>query len=399
MLQKIGRYLGILVLLIVAVLTVAWATSPDPRFNPASFEEEPLTAGIAPLNEAVTLAQYRNPDGKIITLQVLSFSGETITGIDLASLGAAPGDDPFAALESANAAPVTLETASDYPSQEVAMSDLLPSGTSGMQHIGTGTNFPEHAEEANSASVFQFPKFGAATPARTKISASQDFLLDYEVELCIRFDRDISSAEDFEGAKKGLFLCGDFTNRNLLVQLADPNNLNSGRGLSDAKSGPQSFPTGPFLVIPNDWAAFTKNLRMTTTVNGEPRQDARGAEMILDFKQLSEKALGDMSEPRFLYRDTFHFLTTDKRINTSTTLMSGTSEGVIFAPPTRADIIEALVRYIRAGGPLSDTSFTDIVGETFVENEIESDHFLKAGDIIRHDSNFLGDIEVEVTPL
>jgi len=394
--KKIFRYSALFLLLVAAVLLLAWATSPDPRLNPASFEAEPVTQAIAPLDEAITLAQYRAANGETVTMQIVAFSGQTATGVDLAELGAVPGDDPFAVLASAKAPPITEATVRGYPATNIAISDLLPTGTSGTQHIGTGTNFPEHAAESNSQSVFQFPKFGPATPARTQVRANEGILLDYEVELCMRFDRDIASPADFDAAVKGLFLCGDFTNRNVLVNLADPDNLNSGYGFSDSKSGPDSYPTGPFLVIPKDWAAFAAKLRMTTSVNGQPRQDARGQEMTLDFRQLAEKALGDMAEPRFLYKDAFHLLAQDKRIDTGSTLMSGTSEGVIFTPPTRRDIIEGMLHYLGQGGPFSDRSFLDTIRQTFIGNEIESGHFLQPGDIVRHGSNFLGDIEIRV---
>ena len=394
--KKIFRYSGFFLLLVAAVLLLAWATSPDPRLNPASFEAEPVAQAIAPLDEAITLAQYRGANGATHTLQIVALSGQTVSGVDLAELGAVPGDDPFAVLASAKEAPVTEATVKNYPATAIAISDLLPAGPGGTQHIGTGTNFPEHAAEANSQSVFQFPKFGPATPARTQVRAGEGILLDYEVELCMRFDRNITSLADFDAAVKGLFLCGDFTNRNMLVNLADPDNLDSGYGFSDAKSGPDSYPTGPFLVIPKDWAAFAAKLRMTTSVNGEPRQDARGQEMTLDFRQLAEKALGDMAEPRFLYKDAFHLLAQDKRIDTGSTLMSGTSEGVIFTPPTRRDIIEGALHYLGQGGPFSNRSFLDTVRETFIGNEIESGHFLQPGDIVRHGSNFLGDIEIRV---
>lgn len=67
-----------------------------------------------------------------------------------------------------------------------------------------GTNFPEHAEEASSGSVFQFPKFGARSPARTTVKREDGILLDYEVELCGRFDRDITALDDFDAATKGV---------------------------------------------------------------------------------------------------------------------------------------------------------------------------------------------------
>jgi len=397
MIRNVGKYLGILTILLSLAGLLAWATSPDLKFNPASFEDEPLIERIAPLHEAVTLAQYQNESGETVTIQVLGFSGETVTGVKLTELGAVAAKDPFAVWASITANPITTETIGSYPLVGVAMSLLLPSGPSGARHIGVGTNFPEHAEEANSQSVFNFPKFGLATPARTEVRADKGILLDYEVELCMRFDRDIKSSTDFDEAVKGVFLCGDFTNRNAIVNLVDPDNLDSGYGFSDAKSGLNSFPTGPFLVIPQNWQRFVSDVRMTTKVGDEPRQDARGHEMTLDFRHLAGKALSDMSQSRFYYQDKFFLLAENNRINSSSTLMSGTSEGVIFTPPSRRDIIEGMLRYIAKGGPLSEISLIDAVKEKFIENELQSGHFLQPGDVVRHGSNYLGNIEIKVT--
>lgn len=394
--KRFGKILLMMVLLIAIGLTIAWATSPDPEHNPASFEDQPLVEGIAPLDEAITLAQYRDDSGAIRTILVRDFSGETVSGTDLAEMGATSGDDPFAVLASMGSMSFDAETVQALPQTEIAMSRLLPSGSTGDRHIGSGTNFPEHAEEANSESVFSFPKFGPATPARTTVKARPGILLDYEVELCMRFDRDIISIADFDAAVKGVFLCGDFTNRNAIIELADPDNLDSGSGFSDAKSGPDYFPTGPFLVIPKDWSAFVADLRMTTSVNGEPRQDARGGEMTLDFRQLAEKALADMSESRFLYRDGYEYLSPGGKISQETTLMSGTSEGVIMGQPTRGDLIEAITRYLLAGGPFSDSGLMDSAKQSWISNELESGFYLQPGDTVGYGSSWLGNIEVTV---
>ncbi|MEM1132101.1 MAG: fumarylacetoacetate hydrolase family protein [Pseudomonadota bacterium] len=390
---KIGLGLSVLT---VAGMFVAWATSPDPQFNTASFEDEALVERIAPMSEATTLAQFTGEGAEARTLLVLSFSEESVTGIDLVELGGKLSADPFKALASVSTLPTDIKAAQSYPTIEVPIALLLPAGSSGGRHIGTGTNFPEHAEEANSGSVFQFPKFGVATPARTTVTSQSDILLDYEVELCMRFDRDIASLEDFDAATKGVFLCGDFTNRNALVELADPDNLDSGSGFSDSKSGPGHFPTGPFLVIPKDWKAFVSDIRMTTNLNDEPRQDARGGEMTLDFRELVAKSLGDMSEPRFLYRDGYELLAPNASIEQSMTLMSGTSEGVIFTTPSRGDIIHAISNYLLAGGPLASSGFMEGAKATFIENELASGHFLQPGDTVRHGSSYLGNIEVKV---
>jgi len=380
-----------------AGIFAAWANAPDPRFNPASFEDEPLVQRVAPLDEAITLAQFRGRDGQPRTLLVLARDGEQVMGIDLAALGAQETADPFKALASANLALLQAASGPAVARMTLPIDALLPSAPPGAQHIGTGTNFPEHAREANSGGVFQFPKFGHATPPRTEVSARAGILLDYEVEICVRFDRPVRSLADFDASVKAFFLCGDFTNRNALIEFADPDNLNSGRGFSDAKSGPDFFPTGPFLVVPRDWKAFVANIRMTTSVNGQPRQDARGREMTLDFRALADKALSDMEAPRFLYAGGYTKLMPDLVIPADSTLMSGTSEGTIFTPPTRADFIEASLAYLLQGGPLSKRSAFDIARQTFIANELAGEHYLQPGDIVRHGSSYLGDITVKVT--
>jgi 2-keto-4-pentenoate hydratase/2-oxohepta-3-ene-1,7-dioic acid hydratase in catechol pathway len=229
------KSLAIAGLLVGGLTYLAWFSSPDPKFNRASFER------------ALTLAQYRAGAGEVVTLLVDTIHEGEISGIDLADLGARRVEDPFAALASVDVDNLTAAFSGPFERHVVALEQLLPTAPPGGRHLGIGTNFPEHAEEAHSESVFVFPKFGTATPARTTVAAPEGGLLDYEVELCMRFDRPIRSLDDFDAAVKGLFLCADFTDRIALLELADPDNLDSGYGFSDAKSGPGFFPSGPFL--------------------------------------------------------------------------------------------------------------------------------------------------------
>lgn len=384
---------GVLLVLFVGV-ALAWATSPDPRGNPASFEAEPVMPAIAPLDRAVTLAQRRRADGSIATYLVVGLAEGRVRAIDLAELGAEQADDPFAALASLGEDALRPARLAAAPILGFGMGELLPAAGPGAHHIATGTNFTAHAEEAGSDSVFQFPKFGAASPARTTVRADPDILLDYEVELCLRFDRPIASLADFDAATKGLFLCGDFTDRATLARMADPDNLDSGSGFSDAKSRADFFPSGALLVIPRDLDAFVAEERFTTAVNGQPRQDARGGEMTLDFRALMAKALADMDRPRFRYRRENHRLTPGGRVTAGTVLMSGTAEGVIFTPPTRADVIEGLLDWAGSGARLKAR---DAVVERFIANEQASRHFLQPGDLVEFASAHLGTIAVEVT--
>ena len=398
MLIKITRYLVFTLLLAGTLAFIAWLSSPDPKFNIATFEDEPLELSVANPDTALTLAQYLAESGEIVTLLVEAVNDSEIAGIDLADLGAERQSDPFAVIASVAANDLSVAFSQPFERHVVEITDLLPTGPSGSRHLGIGTNFPEHAEEAQSDSVFFFPKFGTATPARTTVAAPEGSLLDYEVELCIRFDRPIYSVEDFDAAIKGIFLCADFTDRIALLELADPDNLDSGYGFSDAKSGPGFFPTGAFLLIPKDWSSFVANTRMMTWLNGEARQDARGREMILDFRQLTEKVLGDMNARRFYYAGEFYKLAPNERIDQDMTLMSGTAEGVIFTTPARHDYIEIALAYLLKGGPLSGKSPMEIAIPVFIENERASGHFLKPGDTVIYRGSLLGDIVVEITP-
>jgi 2-keto-4-pentenoate hydratase/2-oxohepta-3-ene-1,7-dioic acid hydratase in catechol pathway len=321
---------------------------------------------------------------------------DEIEAIDLSALTTSGSADPFEVIAELDPTSLSSLAADSARRELVATASLRPAAPPGDRHIGTGTNFPEHAEEAASVSVFQFPKFGAAQGPTTKVTFQPDIMLDYEVELCLRFDRTVASIEDFDAAKKGFFLCGDFTDRSTLVRMVDPDNLDSGSGFSDSKSRADFYPAGPLLVIPSDWRQFVADQRMTTEVNGVSRQDARGREMILDFRELTEKALADMSERRFRYHERYVRLTPSPKITPDMTLMSGTAEGVIFTPPTRGDIIEGLWHWLTSAEWLKGTSPIDAVKERFISNELASGHFLQPGDTVRHRSSTLGEIVVTV---
>ncbi len=120
--------------------------------------------------------------------------------------------------------------------------------------------------------------------------------------------------------------------------------------------------------------------------------------MTLDFRELTEKVLGDMTARRFYYAGDFYRLAPDQHISEDMTLMSGTSEGVIFTTPARHDYIEIALAYLLEGGPLSGKGLMDIAIPVFIENERASGHFLQPGDTVVYRASMLGGIVVEITP-
>jgi len=390
------KWFGVISLATLALLWLLVEFSPDPKFNRASFESNPLETALLSKDEGWTLAQKLSNSGDVRTLLVTGFDNDSITAVDLQNLGAIRSDDPFEALASLDEGQLGSAISNQQLHQTTPFSQLVSVAGGGERHLGIGTNFPEHAEEAASDSVFNFPKFGAATPARTTVPWVEGGLLDYEVELCLRFDRPIRSLADFDAATKGFFLCGDFTERATLLRLIDPDNLDSGSGFSDGKSGIGFFPSGALLVIPKDWEKFIAAERMTTSMNDQPRQDARGGEMILNFRELTKKVLGDMDTARFLYQNNFVKLAPNNQIDRDMILMSGTSEGVIFTMPTLADIINGLLTYLLKGAIFSNEPLMATLIESFLKTEYESGHFMQAGDQIEFASSSMGRIVVRV---
>jgi 2-keto-4-pentenoate hydratase/2-oxohepta-3-ene-1,7-dioic acid hydratase in catechol pathway len=368
-----------------------------PQENAAGADGNPLIPTLATPGAAFTFAQTRAEDGKVSTLIVASFDEETIQAVDLTTLGAPPDVDVFDAI--ATIADVRLQEALAQPALRSAypIADLLPAAGSADRHLATGTNFPEHAKEAAIDKVFNFPKFGAASPARTSVELWPEGLLDYEVEICTRFDRDIKSVADFDAARKGFFLCGDFSERATLMRLVNPDDVGSGQGFSDAKSAAGFFPTGPFLIVPRDWWAFVKSERIGTRVNGQVRQDAQGEEMTLDFRELVEKALTG-GGGRYVYRGAAVPLLVDETIPRGSTVMSGTSEGVIFKPPTVSDFIVGTMIHVFTGPMLRGGSLIKTVVEVFIRKERHARRYLQESDVVEHLSSSMGDIRIRVVP-
>lgn len=366
------------------------------RSNRISPEAKSIVMGLAPASVAFTFAQVVGEGGKVVTLLVTAYDGDLVEGIDLSAHGAAAGDDIFDASAAIGDQKLHILLANPKNAARFPIGELLPSGAMFNRHLATGTNFAEHAKEAGSKTVFNFPKFGMPSPARTTLVVRPGTLMDYEVEISVRFDRDVGSLADFHAARKGFFLCGDFTDRATLLREIDPLNVPSGKGFSDAKSGPDYFPTGPFLVVPHDWRAFVQEQRIVTRLNGVVRQDARGSEMILDFEALVAKALTNGGGGNYHYRGQAVPLLEGGFIERGSAVMSGTSEGVLFMPPTREDKLGGAIDHILLGRFLREKSPFKSVVNRFVRNELTAGRYMQVGDEVEHLSSSMGALKVQL---
>jgi len=364
------------------------------RSNRISPEKDPIAPGLAPVSIGLTFAQTLNAKAYVTTLLVAAYDGQTVEAVDLAQLGAPLGVDVFEASafvgqERLRSALLETGLRSRYD-----IKDMLPSGAIASRHVATGTNFADHASETGGLKVFNFPKFGNPSPPLSTLVVNEGTLMDYEVEISVRFDRDIRTMADFEAARKGFFLCGDFTDRATLVRLVDRANIASGKGFSDAKSGPDFFPTGPFLVIPHDWREFVSSERIVTRVNGHVKQDARGQQMILDFEAIVEKALTNGGGGSYIYKGKPVPLLEKNTIERGSAVMSGTCAGVLFMPLLPEDKSGGMFDHITRLRFLRGEALVDSVVRRFIKNETKAKRYLQVGDQVEHLASTLGMLKV-----
>lgn len=359
-----------------------------------------LANRIAPLDQALTLAQIESPSG-LDTILVLEDPGPTnssagVLGLNLSKLYGRTPDDPLAMVASVGQKRIRQDLSANVSLlRNYDRGDFVISPAIGTAHVAAGTNYPAHGEEVGVDEVFLFPKFSTPTPYATSVTAPPGGLLDYEIELCARFDRDVASLQDFTEAVKGVFLCGDLTDRATLMREIDTDDVASGRGFTDAKSGNDRFPVGPFTVVPDDWQAFLSGIRMTLSVNGEIRQDARGADMILRLDDIVSETLKQGGALRWTRQGERIRLIEESKIRAGQAVLTGTPEGVVFRRPTGSFIFWNSARWLFTLGFLGGSPLNYVI-ERFIEAARNEGNYLQPGDSVVMQASYLGRIELTI---
>jgi 2-keto-4-pentenoate hydratase/2-oxohepta-3-ene-1,7-dioic acid hydratase in catechol pathway len=168
------------------------------------------TVAIAPLDEALTFARAA---GRLIA--VTEYRAGRVSGVDLGS------GDPISLLDAVgwDGARDRVATASDSDRVVVDAHTLDVPVDLRDHHVAAGTNYPEHAGEAEvDDGPFLFPKLVQPTPPRASVPVG-DALLDYEVELAWVTLAPVAPGET--PSRMGLVLCNDYTDRATLLRLVD----------------------------------------------------------------------------------------------------------------------------------------------------------------------------------
>lgn len=365
----------------------------------------PMVSRTQPIEATLPVSQLANPsktltfartnvDGMPHMLLVTEETERGAKAIDLSVMAEEDLKDPFDALD--HFGRQALFEMVEIPSssgQLFNQAQFLPA-VQGPRHISFGTNFLDHGTEVHNETPFYFPRLTEPTASISNLAIDPEHqMVDYEVELCMSFDRPIAELEDFDAARKLVFLCGDFSDRKLMLEgMPDNEETLSGVGFTDAKSLPGFFPTGPYMVVPLDWRSFIAEETIGTSLNGNVMQFTTGDMMIKDFRAMAEIALKSGSQKKWTHHGEPVGLLPQGRIETGQVLLSGTTEGVLFRPPSLKAKIILGAKYAMTGQFLTGMSgFRSVVNDV-INAAISDKIMLMPGDKVKHYSNRLGTI-------
>lgn len=345
-------------------LTRAFVQSPAP------------TIEIAPLEVALTFA--RDADGR--TLAVFSYKDGVISAAPLSA-----GED---AIDLVNRLgyDVTRNLIESMSARiEIDAATLSIPVDLGPQHIAAGTNFRDHAEEASvEGGPFLFPKYATPTPSRAGVRAG-DGLLDYEVELCLVAMKPIAANEPARG---GLILCNDFTDRALLLREIDPDNPESGKGFTSAKSADGFLPVGDLFIVPRDLSMFVSTVTLELSVNGALRQKSPASLWIWDFDRILAEAREARDVEWTYWGGAARFpFDPEGAFPARAMILGGTPGGTVFRGIYPSAYLRGLFSWISGGFKGSPASH---VVESHIRSAQATGDYLRHGDLVTIEADKMG---------
>ena len=360
---------------------------------PAFAESDGAFTDVISPEIALTLAQT-GPSTRPESLLVLSESDVEIEAINLSDLFEIYPNDVLSLVGQVGYdALADLQTDPTLVYERYAKRDLILAPSLNSDAIAAGTNYPEHGKEAGIDSVFLFPKYSQPAPSPVTLAWNAGQMLDYEVELCVRFGRDIGDKTDFEASFKAFSLCGDFTDRATLLRNIDVSNLASGRGFTDAKSGNNRLPFGAYSVVPRDWRSFIDEIEIGLTVNGEVRQKTKASGMIKPLETLMDEILAAKGKRQWSYQGQFVPLNKNDVLKKGQLVLTGTPEGVVYNHPSLSEKIMGGMAWALSFSFLEHSAVEHVL-ERQIADGLASGAYLKPGDRVEMTSNYLGDVLV-----
>jgi len=354
-------------------------------------------ADIAPLREAISLARCTGADGRIHTLAVLEDDGQAVSGVDLSELFNRYDAYSLDVLRGFSHDDLVTRIEAETSRVQRPYADLLPA-VAGNHHPALGINYVEHGREARMTEPFLFPKMVATSAAVHQLTYQPEWLLDYEVELGVVFDRTITATTPLDEARVGFLVINDFTDRAYLMRHINTKNLGSGAGFSDAKSSPNFFPTGPYVVVPRQWRTFYRDLQLQLTVNGQPRQQEKAGNMVWKLDKIVAEVIATQGEKRWESHGQSTALYDGDGIPKGAVLLTGTPSGVAFNAPAGGFIAGAITKSIFTFSWLRGQSPIAYMKESHIQAQRRKPAYLQPGDVVVTSISKLGHITTTIQP-
>lgn len=346
---------------------------------------------VAPRDIAITVAITHDDHAIIVT----DIRDDGVRGVDVTD--ALDHVSFFAAADWASTHAVDLAR---RPAIDVGYAALQPAGGLGEHHVAAAINYVDHARETalTPGEVFVFPKIGRSTGPFASVTAQADELLDWEVELCVRFDRTLSSTVDLKDARAALFLCHDWSERAVVVREFDEKHPKTAGGFTKGKSHPGYYQSSSIVLVPHDWRKLATMLTLELRVDGVVRQSGKTSEMILHIDELAALALERGAAPEYRTYDGFTAVLPHAVIEPEMTVLTGTPAGVAFSPPSTWFRMVNGIEYFVTGlfGPFYRTSPRGYVLEEYIAKLIAERVFLQPGQVVVSSGTYLGTLEAHI---
>lgn len=320
--MKIAKYLVTTTAVALVLLSLyTWKLS-QPIFN-EKLDEELLfqELQIAPIDRALTFSRLLTGE----VLLVISANSTGISALDLAAQSGRSFTDSVHAFHALGGSQLRAMATEQTQVQSYAWEQLGIPVNGTYPHIAAGANFRDHADEVgHTGDPFVFPKLSRITAWNADVN--NGVRLDYEVELCAvpLADHSIQSP-----AQLGYILCGDYTDRWLLIKEMSIGEPMGPTGFPAGKGGETRFPVGSLLVIP-EAEDFYKEVELKLYLNGNLRQKSSAGMMIWTPQKILKNALTDCQVTYFRGGETTVVTPSCHSVPAGTLLLTGTPGGVMF---------------------------------------------------------------------
>lgn len=379
-------------LLALSLAVTACRAAPDAEPPAGRAPDQARTVEITNPHVALTFARIGS--GKVPrVVAVTSYEAGTVAGVDLSSLLGHKVADPIGVLRELGYDTLRdlVVSAPESAIVRVSSHELLVPVDLRDYHVAAGTNYPEHAGEAQvEDGPFLFTKLVVPTASTAPVSVG-DGLLDYEAELAWVTLEPLDDGAT--PAAMGVILCNDYTDRATLLRHVDVWNPASGTGFTTGKSYPGYLPVGDLFVVPRDFRAFAASLELRLWVNGSLRQRSLVAEHIWDVDEILAQTRA-RRDTTWEHRGRQVALPgASGTIPDRTLIMAGTPGGTVFRGIGLGTRVAGAGIWLFGGW---STPVTRQVIEAYVRDARTARRYLQPGDRVLIHVDRLGVIENEI---